>query len=102
MSHQLLDSISEEEGDNLLPMSLEDNPARQAKSLTRDINSLVMRIEQSPLVHPVLDQFSKDGEMLKQVSKSQACELVWAEVRNDILSFYSGVRLTLCCLPYFQ
>lgn len=101
MSHQLLDSISEEEGDNLLPMALEDgtsDPVRQAKSLTRDINSLVMRLEQSPLVRPVLDQFSKDGELLKQASKSQACELVWAEVRSDILSFYNGVRCIVFCL----
>lgn len=92
MSHMLLDSISEEDGENLLPLEPETSPLKQAKALSRDINSLVTQLEQSPVERVQLDSFSKEGEMLKQVSKSQNCELVWAEVRSDILSFYTGVR----------
>jgi hypothetical protein len=94
MSHQLLDSISEEDGENLLPPHEEVDPLKVAKALSRDINSLVMQLELSPADQPSLDQFSKEGELLKQASKSQHCELVWAEVRSDILSFYTGVRST--------
>lgn len=90
MSHMLLDSISEEDGENLLPLEPETSPLKQAKALSRDINSLVTQLEQSPVERVQLDSFSKEGEMLKQVSKSQNCELVWAEVRSDILSFYTG------------
>jgi hypothetical protein len=90
MSHTLLDSISEEDGENLLPSELEANPLKVAKALSRDINSLVTQLEQVPTERTTLDQFSKEGELLKQTSKSQHCELVWAEVRSDILSFYTG------------
>jgi hypothetical protein len=102
MSHQLLDSISEEDGENLLP-SLDGpqvDPAKAAKALSHDINALVMQLELAPEDRPMLDQFSKEGELLKQASRSQACELVWAEVRSDILSFYSGVRHIIQCINH--
>lgn len=91
MSHQLLDSISEEDGENLL-LQNDENPVKLAKALSRDINSLVAQLEYPPAERTTLDQFARDGELLKQASRSQACELVWAEVRSDILSFYAGVR----------
>lgn len=91
MSHTLLDSISEEDGENLLPQA-DENPIKLAKELSRDINSLVAQLEDPPAERSSLEQFARDGELLKQASRSQACEIVWAEVRSDILSFYSGVR----------
>lgn len=96
MSHTLLDSISEEDGENLLPQP-DENPIKLAKELSRDINSLVAQLEDPPAERSALERFARDGELLKQASRSQACEIVWAEVRSDILSFYSGVRRNLNC-----
>lgn len=90
MSHQLLDSLSDEEGENLLPSNI--HPAKVVKALGRDINALVEKLERKPEQDTDLEAFFRDGEMLKQSSKTRDCELVWAEVRSDILSFYTGVR----------
>ena len=94
---QLLDSISEEEGDNLLSFV---DPNKAAKTIKRDIGELVFQLESPPQNRVNLDKFSKDGELLKSQSKSRSTELAWAEVRSDILSFYTSVRFNFLLLIY--